>query len=305
MPARLTAYPPDGAALVRVIEEGTTYRVGRASMCELRIEHASVSRFHAELEWRGEAWLLSDTGSKNGLRVNGHMVRSAELDASTWFSIGDVQCSFERIDDAAASAHRSVGLSRREVSRALSAQLQQPDVGMSTLIPQMLDMVLQLSGLDRGFVLYADAGQPLRVHASRALRKADFSGDRFAGSASAVERTLATRKSVVCCDTSDSPWLAQRPSVRLGGIRAVVCVPLQARQQAFGVLYADSRRPGPAITELDLELIEAVAGHVAAALAARQLRGEVAELLRAAANAGLQAPRWDELRSRVPRGEEA
>ena len=47
MPARLTAYPPDGAALVRVIEEGTTYRVGRASMCELRIEHASVSRFHA------------------------------------------------------------------------------------------------------------------------------------------------------------------------------------------------------------------------------------------------------------------
>ena len=106
MPARLTAYPPDGAALVRVIEEGTAYRLGRASACELRIEHPSVSRFHAELEWRGDGWLLSDTGSKNGLRVDGHMVRSAQLAASTWFSVGDVQCSFERIDDAAVLVER-------------------------------------------------------------------------------------------------------------------------------------------------------------------------------------------------------
>jgi hypothetical protein len=294
MPARLTAYPPDGAALVRVIEEGTTYRVGRASMCELRIEHASVSRFHAELEWRGEAWLLSDTGSKNGLRVNGHMVRSAELAASTWFSIGDVQCSFERIDDAAAAAHRSVGLSRREVSRALSAQLQQPGVGMSTLIPQMLDMVLQLTGLDRGFVLYADAGQPLRVRASRALRAADFSGDRFAGSASAVERTLATRTSVVCCDTSDSPWLAQRPSVRLGGIRAVICTPLLMQDGATGVIYADSRAPGPPVTELDLELVENVAGAAATALEAARLRDRISGLIDALPDG--EAPLWEELR---------
>jgi len=79
MPARLTAYPPDGAALVRLLDETTSYRIGRASECELRIEHGSVSRFHAEIASRGGTWHLHDTGSKNGLRVHGHLVLEADL----------------------------------------------------------------------------------------------------------------------------------------------------------------------------------------------------------------------------------
>jgi hypothetical protein len=296
MPARLTSYPPDGAALVRLLEEDTNYRIGRASTCELRIEHSSVSRFHAEIVSRGSGWHLHDTGSKNGLRVDGHLVLSAELVKRTWFSIGDVQCSFEPLDSTAAAEQRSINLSRRAVSRALSLQLQQPSAGMSTLIPQMLDMVLQLSGLHRGFVLYADADQPLRVHASRALQPTDFVGDRFAGSASAVERALSSRKSVVCCDTVDSPWLAVRPSVRLGGIRAVVCVPLVLQGGATGVIYVDSRQPGPPVTELDLELVESVAGQAATAIDATRLREKIAGLMEALSDSDAQAPLWEDLR---------
>ena len=118
---------------------------------------------------------------------------------------------------------------------------------------------------------------------------------RFAGSAAAVDRALAEGNSVVCCDTSDSPWLGVRPSVRLGGIRALVCVPLQVQGDALGVVYADSRKLGPPMTELDMELIGNVANHAAAALAARQLHGDVAQFLKSAANAGLDAPLWDEM----------
>jgi hypothetical protein len=294
MPARLTAYLPDGAAAVRLLDDGV-HRIGRASTCELRIEHASVSRFHAEIEARGEHWLLRDTGSKNGLRVDGHMVRSAEFQRPTWFSIGDVQCSFEPLDAAAMAAHRQTGLNRRSTTQALSERLRDPAIGVATLIPQMLDMVLQLSGLDRGFVLYADAGEPLRVHARRALRTADFAGDRFAGSAAAVDRALEERRSVVCCDTSDSPWLAQRPSVRLGGIRAVICTPLPMQDGSRGVIYADSRAPGPAVTELDLELVEHVAHTAATALETARLRDRIAGFIDALS--GADAPLWNELRS--------
>jgi len=304
MPARFHAFPPDRAALMRLLDDGVHYRIGRDAACELHLDHASVSRAHATLESGGAGWVLRDGGSKNGVQVDGERVACAALDRLTWFAIGDVYCSLEPVDAAAAVRLQQQTENRRVVSRWLSARLS-PSLGIDTLVAQMLDVALELAGLERGFVLYAPPGEPLRVRAQRGLPSADIGGADFAGSVAAVDRAFAGRTSVVCCDTSESPWLGARPSVRLGGIRAVVCVPLQARQQAFGVLYADSRQPGPAITELDLELIEAVAGHVAAALAARQLRGEVAELLRAAANAGLQAPRWDELRSRVPRGEEA
>lgn len=295
MPGRLTAYPPDGAALVRLLEDDGAYRIGRSSACEIRIEHASVSRFHAEIEAGASAWRLRDTGSKNGLRVDGQLVRGAELARRTWFTIGDVQCVFEPLDGRAAATHRAASLSRRAQSRALSARLQQPETGMRTLVPQMLDMVLELSGLERGFVLYADAGQRPRVRASRALRTVDFAGDRFAGSAAVVDRVLAERRSVVCCDTGDAPWLAVRPSVRLGGIRAIVCVPLTMQDGSTGVIYVDSRTPGPAVTELDLELVETLAAQASTAIEAARLRERIESLVETLDDHAA-APYWDELR---------
>lgn len=298
MPARFNAYPPDRAALMRVLDDDKPYRIGRAGECELNIDHASVSRYHAELQAEDSGWILRDTGSKNGVRVDGRLVPRAMLQQKpAWFAIGDVYCSLEQLDAAAVAILRTQEESRRATSRWLSAQIS-PSMGTRALIAQTLDVVLELAGLERGFALYAPAGEPLRVCASRGLLARDIARPDFSGSVTAVDQALSSRKSVVCCDTADSPALGARPSVRLGGIRAIVCVPLQMSGNALGAVYADSRRPGPAITELDLELIETVAGHAAAALIARQLHSDVAELLKSAGDAGLNAPRWDELLGR-------
>lgn len=280
--------------MIRLLDENKPYRLGRASECELRVDHPSISRFHAELQGGPDGWVLHDTGSKNGLRVDGHLVLKANLSKSTWFAIGDVYCWVELVDAAAANLQRAHEQSRRETSRWLSARMS-PSLGIGTLIAQTLDVVIELAGLDRGFVLFAPEGEPLRVHASRGLLTRDISKADFAGSVTAVEKALSTQQSVVCCDTNESPWLGSRPSVRLGGIRGIVCVPLRITGNTMGVVYADSRAPGPPVTELDLELIENVAGHAAAALAARQLRGDMNDVLRSAADMGVVAPRWDEL----------
>ncbi|HEX6831964.1 MAG TPA: GAF domain-containing protein [Rudaea sp.] len=302
MPARFNAYPPDRAALVRLLEENRTYRIGRAADCELHIDHPSISRFHAELQSDAdETWSLHDTGSKNGVRVDGHMVSKANLARTSWFAIGDVYCSLERLDPAAADLQRAQEENRRGTSRWLSSRLS-PSLGIGTLIAQTLDIVIELAGLDRGFILFAPEGEPLRVHASRGLPARDIAKADFAGSVTAVERALTSGQSVVCCDTNESPWLGARPSVRLGGIRGIVCAPLRIGDNTLGVIYADSRTPGPPVTELDLELIENVAGHAAAALATRQLRGDMADVLRSAADAGMIAPRWDELLRQPPKG---
>jgi hypothetical protein len=298
MPARFSAYPPDAAAMVRVIDDGLAYRIGRSPDCELCIDHFSVSRFHAELRHVRGAWLLQDLGSKNGLRVDGNLVRQATLEQTTWFAAGDVYCWFEPLAAADAAVARAQAERRRSTSRSLSTQLSSTH-NLATLIPQTLDLILQLTGLERGFVLYAPPGEPLRVHAWRGLESADIAARGFSGSVTAVDRALAERSSMVCCDVEQAPWLGARPSVRLGGIRALVCVPLQVRGDALGAVYVDSRQPGPAITELDVELINTVAEQAAAALSARALQNDVAELLRDAESAGVPAPLWDDLRLRV------
>lgn len=297
MPAKFSAFPPDRPALMRVLDEGEPYRIGRASDCELCIDHFSVSRRHAELVGSVEpvtTWTLHDTGSKNGLRVDGHLTRSASFRANAWFAIGDVYCQIELLDTGAATRLRLQNEKRRTGSRELVARLS-PRLGFGTLVPQTLEVVLELSGLERGFVLYAAPDQPMRVHASRGLVAEDLIKANFSGSASAVDKALATHTPVVCCDTADSPWLGLRPSVRLGGIRALVCLPLRMDGGASGAIYIDSRKPGPPVTELDVELLESVAQHTAAVLTACRLQGEVDQMLHTADLDSL-APRWDELR---------
>lgn len=295
MPARLNAYVPDSAALVRLLDDETSYRIGRSPECEVRVDHYSVSRFHAELSAAGGGWSLRDTGSKNGLRVDGHLVLRAEFMKSAWFSMGDVYCWIEILDKTAAERLAAEHETRRATSRALSQQLV-PALGIRALIPQTLDVVLELAGLDRGFVLYSSAGEALRVRASRGFAVDDISSKHFAGSASAVERAIAEGRSIVCCDAADSPWLGAKPSVRLGGIRGLVCVPLRLSGKAVGAIYADSRKPGPPVTELDLELIENVARHAAAAFEAARLQDDVADVVRSAADAGIRAPLWQDVR---------
>ena len=71
-------------------------------------------------------------------------------------------------------------------------------------------------------------------------------------------------------DIGSEPWLASRESVVAGGLQTLVCLPLLDGGQAFGAIYADRTRPGPPVTTLDLELLEAFSEHAALWIAARR-----------------------------------
>lgn len=43
--------------------------LGRAPACQLRVDEARISAFHAELIWDGRRWLVQDLGSRNGTAV--------------------------------------------------------------------------------------------------------------------------------------------------------------------------------------------------------------------------------------------
>ena len=53
--------------------------IGRSRQCDVVVEDANVSRQHAELRPRGGSWVLTDLGSTNGSRLNGHQVERSEV----------------------------------------------------------------------------------------------------------------------------------------------------------------------------------------------------------------------------------
>lgn len=68
-----------GDAPRRIGLHGGAYRLGRSADCEIPVDHGAVSRQHALLEEVEGAWLLSDTGSTNGLWWRGRRVRALML----------------------------------------------------------------------------------------------------------------------------------------------------------------------------------------------------------------------------------
>lgn len=276
MPIRLVAHLPDGPALLRYFTGDAPLRVGREPGCELQLGHESVSRRHAELIPSPDGWRLRDLGSKNGSFVEGRRVEEAALSPPTWLRFGDVACQLlaAEPDEAVADAER--GERRRQGSLARSDALLRQS-RLPDLLRETLDAVCELAGCERGFLLLGQ-GENLRVAATRGVEAQALSRREFGGSIGAVQRAMARRQPVVVNELQSDPGLAARPSVLQGGLRCLLCLPLLDDHSLLGAIYADSRAPGEALTEFDLDLLRAFCERAALWIAARREAESLARL---------------------------
>ncbi len=72
--------------------------VGKAPSCQVVLPLRGVSRRHAVLRIAGESATLTDLGSKNGTRINGHRLDSAPVQPGDRLSFGSARLILERID---------------------------------------------------------------------------------------------------------------------------------------------------------------------------------------------------------------
>lgn len=73
--------------------------LGRRAGCDIVLKDPGVSRRHAVLEWRDEAWILQDAGSTNGTLVNGRPVQEAVLHPGDIINIGQTVLELRRSED--------------------------------------------------------------------------------------------------------------------------------------------------------------------------------------------------------------
>ncbi len=314
MPARLTVYLADRPARVLVLREDEEYVLGRDATSALVVDDDRVSRRHARLRRGREGWELSDLASKNGTLVNGEPVAGRALLAHrSWLSLGGVLASFEPLTEEQIRAESSAQSERRRSTVAARRRLAAAD-SLDAILQGLLESVVQLSRAERGFVLLPRGDGDLAVAAASGLAAFDLGAAEFSGSIGAVERALATGRAVAVADALADPALGGRESVARGGIRSLVCMPLSPPppspppspapedrgavfdRRRLGALYADSSAPGSAFTELDVEILEALASQAALAIAAARLDEEVERLLADVEAVSGRAPLlWSEL----------
>jgi pSer/pThr/pTyr-binding forkhead associated (FHA) protein len=299
MPARLTLHLPAAPARELILPDGGEIVVGRSLECGVVVDDGRVSRRHAALAPGSSGWTVADLGSKNGTLVDGRPVTAGPLPAQSWLSFGGLIAHFEAVAGSVADLHEQ---RRRRLTTATVAgrALLDPRAGLSDLLSRVVVSMLSLTNAERGFLLLAGAGGELQVAARSGLSWDDLRAAEFSGSAGAVERALARGQAVVSADAGADAELGARASIAASGIRALLCVPIREGDRAIGAMYADSRRPGSAFTELDLEILEELAAQAGLALAVSYLNGELSGLAeRIAHEAGAPAS-WLSLRAAHP-----
>ncbi len=300
MPARLSIHVPGAPILLRFVEDGGTASLGRDPASDIAVAHDSVSRLHARITQVDGTWLLTDLGSKNGIRVDGERVADARLERDCWFALGDVFCEFEPIDAAARANIEARAAERRSTSRAWTERIGHSR-HIDDLVAELLRGVVAIAECERGFLLTFDAQGQLVMRACHALVPDDASGSAFSGSRSAVERALLHRRAVFSSDQRDAAWLGSQASVFARGLRAIACLPLQHAGDLLGVAYADSGNDAKAFTELDAELLGAFVERASSALAIAMLDEQISGIsdLLAVDPTGSHAigaaPRWPEI----------
>jgi sigma-B regulation protein RsbU (phosphoserine phosphatase) len=283
--------------------------VGRSAQASVPLKDPSVSRRHAVLAPGPDgAWSVSDLGSQNGTRVNGKAVAGpVPLRDGDVLTLGSVSCEFHAgepastpsveasrvllVNDVAHSvlaAKSAVGgspLSRAtdESVDAWSRRLQLVyDVGLAlggtleedAMLAKVLEKVFEVfPKADRGFVMVYDAATDALTSKAAQTRKGD--GSTIAMSTTIVWDAIRNRRAILSVDAMHDGRFVEGVSVQLLGIRSVVCVPMLAGSDVFGVvtLYtADARLQ---FDKDDMAVLLAIAGQAALALSNIRLHRRV------------------------------
>jgi GAF domain-containing protein len=264
--------------------------LGRDPSADIVVSDPRVSRRHARMTWRDGRCVLEDIGSKNGTFINGDRRGSAELHDHDWVSFGGVVARVDLLADGHAEVLRSARAI--DLPRVLDADaLRQSDPDASGLLLSLLRSAMQLTKADRGFILVLGPDGSIHPQVASGFSPAPASDEPFAGSTGAIERALATGTSIVTCDAQVDGFFANRQSVIDQRLATVACVPLRTDSMPVGLLYVDGGSTLDGFTELDVEILEAIADQAAMVLTTLRLRGDVREIARVLPNATPALPR--------------
>ena len=238
----------------------TTFFVGRARENDLIIPSESLSRFHAQIQQRGEQFLITDRGSLNGVFVNGKRILGETLlNDGDIVGFGEVHARFslEQLDVVKEKEKSSAHIQRYPVAKLVDSHQFVPEKRqkyLDLLYQFSARLLQQFPSTDLGQVileLVEDVWSPDRTCLMlRSSGEWQISSQRFGKNPRITGETLEISKSVIReledCEEAllienvgeDQRFQASE-SMQRQNVSSVMCAPLWNNKKIHGFLYAD------------------------------------------------------------------
>src|ERR1700685_2980738 len=289
-----------------IVLNHSPFNVGRKVDKDLVIADPRVSRDHAQIMQEGQDFFLVDLGSKHGTFVNGERIQRQKLERGDRLEFGARDSAYILFNPA----HATSNTAREFLSQISGIQIKQEATDLEKLtlfleaarklntagvlyeiLMTMLDVTLQLTRAERGYVFLKDEEGKLRLAAGRNSKKEPLLDDKTI-SHSALDESLRSNSEFLLTDTGSSMDLAARQSIVAYDLRTVVCIPLRKLQvqatrdaqtpapgtasEVTGVLYVDSRFASREFSGVGHDILRAIATEAASLIENARL-GEAQE----------------------------
>ncbi len=154
-------------------------------------------------------------------------------------------------DDTAAKTMAELNSYRKlfEFSQKLMAEYE-----VSALLDQLMDVIIQVSNADKGFLVLMESGEPV-VKVARNLRRETITDAVSHLSDSILAKVIETRKPLIVCDALSDAQFKNALSVVNLRLTSVMCVPLLERGNLIGVIYVGNDHVAQLFDEASLEVL--------------------------------------------------
>jgi len=137
---------------------------------------------------------------------------------------------------------------------------------LDVVMESLMDEVIHATHAERGFLmLYDDQGQ-LSFRTARGMNQQDIEESEFKISRGIVERAAKEATPLLTSNAQLDQRFDTRASVKLYGLRSVLCVPIIQKGETLGVIYVDNRFQNGIFLQEDLDLLTSIASSAGIAI---------------------------------------
>jgi transcriptional regulator with GAF, ATPase, and Fis domain len=246
--------PGVGVRVYHVYKKITS--LGKGLDVDVVLADPMLADTHAHIHFDGRDFNVSTTEKDAELFVNGRKRNKHRLAQDDRIRLGAVEMEFSLFDEpvtdeTAARTMAELNSYRKlfEFSQKLMAEYE-----VSTLLDQLMDVIIQITNADKGFIVLMESGEAV-VKVARNLRRETISDAVSHLSDSILAKVIEQRKALIVSDALSDAQFRNALSVVNLRLTSVMCVPLLERGSLIGVIYVGNDHVAQLFDESSLEVL--------------------------------------------------
>ncbi len=255
MPSLRIQIPGKSPKVYHLYKKITT--IGSDPECDVVLPDLLLAPSFAQIHLDGRDYVVSTLEKRDEIPINGKKRKKHKLSHQDKLLVGDITLSFSLFDEQAPTDDEAVGtVADLDAYRKLyefSAKLME-NHGLPDLLNSLMDLVIQITSADKGFLILMEGGQ-LDVKVARNLKRENIADAVSQLSDAIIAKVVRLKRPIIISDAMSDAEFSSSMSVMSLRLSSVMCVPLLERGDLIGLIYVGNDSVAHLFEERTLQVL--------------------------------------------------